>query len=66
MSETFSGSGFIEFHGTLADLEQAVGLRIEREGEVLRAVPLERPQRDPHSSPQPQNEMPHPTSERQP
>ena len=35
-------TGVIEFTGSLADLEQAVGLRIEREGQAFRIVPLER------------------------
>ena len=34
-------TGVIEFTGSLADLEQAVGLRIEREGQAFRVVPLE-------------------------
>ena len=36
-------AGVIEFTGSLADLEQALGLRIEREGQAFRIVPFERP-----------------------
>jgi hypothetical protein len=61
----FSGSGIIEFHGTLAELEQAVGMQIEREGQVLRVVPLEPHPQGLDSLPQLQSEKRRPKFVRQ-
>ena len=55
-----SKPGVIEFHGTLAGLEQALGLRLEREGQAFRVVPLERQTQSPDSSLPLQNKTTHP------